>query len=141
MCEVLNTVSTHIEGRRSIFVQGFLSGGIFKFCTFLPQKVAFYSKWRSNQEWPFIGVNTVVVLSYCLTIEQFLIQVPDVLKGCIKNCSIVKLYDKVKIGNKKCGCCTITSEAKNYFLHIDRIFKRNFQNCSFFTDFNSSLQH
>ena len=45
-----NTVSTHIEGRRSIFVQGFLSGGIFKFCTFLPQKVDFWAKkWRFIQ--------------------------------------------------------------------------------------------
>ena len=39
-------------------------------------------------------------LCYCLTIEQFLIQVPSEVrqaywKGCIKNGSIVKLYNKV----------------------------------------------
>ena len=45
----------------------------------------------------------ISTLFYFLTIEQFLIQVPSevrqapVLKGCIKNCSIVKLYNKVLI--------------------------------------------
>ena len=52
---IAHTVSTHIEGRRSIFVQGFLSGGIFKFCTFLPQKVDFWAK-----KWRFIQSGTLI---------------------------------------------------------------------------------
>ena len=30
----------------------------------LGKKVVFYSKWRSNQEWPFIGVDTVIQITY-----------------------------------------------------------------------------
>ena len=34
----------------------------------------------------------IITLFYCLTIEQFFIQVPSEVKRCIKNCSIVKLF-------------------------------------------------
>ena len=54
----------------------------------------------SNYTAIILLVNTFV---YCLTLEQFLIQVcadgseAQVLNGCIKICSIFKLYNKVLI--------------------------------------------
>ena len=72
-------VATPIERRRSIKSQSFHGGAIFKFCPFLPskrafesKKVAFCSRWHSNQEWRSIGADTV-----CITLKLRFLKISD----------------------------------------------------------------
>ena len=60
------TVPAVMDLRHSIYFSGLDDGKLFKFCSVLPlkhsifgKKVAFYSKWRSNQEWRSITADTV----------------------------------------------------------------------------------
>ena len=69
--KISNTVATPIERQRSIKFQSLQGGVIFEFCPFLPykctflgKKVAFCSRWCSNQEWRSIGADMVCIFNY-----------------------------------------------------------------------------